>query len=248
MVVVMLVAVALLTVVVVMLVAMLLLKSLYRILKGVTLLYCRKDILAVKTVPRCGDDGSFRVLLPEKGYALGNFMLLCALGVGEDYSGGGGYLVVVELAKVLHIHFALVDVGNRCVGVEDGVGDARVLYGADNVGELAYSRGLDNYALGLVLLQHLDKRLGEIANEGATDAARIHLGYLDARIGEKSAVNAYLTEFVLNEDYALAGVGFLNKLFDKGGLSCSEKARKNVYFSHSVTLYCSPIFNTYFII
>ena len=156
-----LVAVAILTVVVVMLVvmAMLLLESLYRVCQGVALLNSGKNILAVKGVPGGSNYGGIGVLFAQKRNTLGNLVVLRALGMRENYGGGCGYLVVIELAEVLHIHFAFIDVGNCGVGIQHRVLSTCVLYCADNVGELAYARGLDNNSFGLVLLQHLQKCL-----------------------------------------------------------------------------------------
>jgi len=234
-------AVAVLVVVMmVMLVVMVLLffKMLNGVLKGVAMLHSRKNILTVKAIPRGSDDCSAFVVLTKKLYALCNFFVLCTLGVREDYGRCVLNLVVVELAEVLHIHLALIDVGNSREAIKL-CANTCVLNSLDNVGKLADTRGLYNYSVGGILLKHLDKRLGEIANQRAADAARVHLGDVDACISEETAVNTDFTKLVLNKHKLFTCIRFLNKLLNESGLTCSEEARKNIYFGHFI---CSLIY------
>ena len=232
-VVVMTVAAALLVViVVVMVVLMLLLKCLYRVREGVPSLHSGENILTVESVPGGSHDNGSLVMLTEKSNALGDLLIPCRLGVGEDDAGGVCDLIVIEFAEVLHIHFALVNVGNGGKAIEG----CRVFLGGlrrtDNVGQLADARGLDNNSVGVVFLKHLYKCLREIAHQRAADTARVHLGDLNARIGEKSAVNTNLAKLVLNKDDTLTRVRLLDQLLDQRGLTRTEKAGKYINFRH----------------
>ena len=224
----------LVVVVVVMLVMMLmlLLELCKCALEGVLLLHSGEDILAVELVPRSGNDGSGRVVLSDELDCRLNLLCLGKVGVGEDDGGCVGDLVVIELAKVLHIHLTLVNVGNGGEAIELGVGGLNRLNSLDNVGELTYSAGLNDNSIGVELVKHLDKRLGKIADEGAADATGVHLGDLDACVLKESAVDTDLTEFVLDKNELFAAVCFLNKLLYKCGLAGSEEAGKNIYFRH----------------
>ena len=161
-----------------------------------------------------------------------NLLCLGKVGVGEDDGGCVGDLVVIELAKVLHIHLTLVNVGNRGKAVESSVVSLNRLYRLDNVGELAYSAGLDDNSIGVEFVKNLSKRLREIAYERTTNATGVHLGNLDACILKEAAVNTDFTKFVFYEHELFTRVSFLDKLLDKSGLTCTEEAGKNIYFRH----------------
>ena len=65
------------------------------------------------------------------------------------------YLIVVELAEILHVHLALVRIGNSREAVEHHVLAAYILHGTDNIRKLAHTRGLDNYSVGRVFVKYL---------------------------------------------------------------------------------------------
>ena len=70
-----------------------------------------------------------------------------------------GDLIVIELAKVLHIHFYLVNVGNGGKAVKHRTVLLCSLCRLDNVGKLTYSGGLDDDSVGSVFLENLDESL-----------------------------------------------------------------------------------------
>jgi hypothetical protein len=163
-------------------------------------------------------------MLTEERYALGDLLVLCGLGMGENDGGSVGDLIVIELAKVLHIHLALINV---CNGGEAVEGCAVLLGGlcrANNVGKLADARGLDNNSVGIILLENLYKCLGEITNKRAADTTRVHLGNLNACIGKEAAVNTDLAKLVLNKHNLLGSVCLFNQLLNQRGLTRTEEA------------------------
>ena len=194
-----------------------------------------EDGLAVQLVPRGGDDGGVRVLLPQHGHGGLQLLLAQLLGAGEDDGAGGLDLVVVELAEVLHIHLDLGGVrhGDEAVELQLGGLGHGVLHRHDHVAELAHAGGLDEDAVGVELLRHLLQGLVEVAHQRAADAAGGHLGDLHAGLLQEAAVDADLAELVLDEHQLLAGVGLGQQLFDEGGLTGPEKAGDNVDFCHS---------------
>ena len=141
-------------------------------------------------------------------------------------------LVIIELAKVLHIHFALVDVDNNGIGAKLRIGTVNALYRLDNVGELADTRGLNDDAVWMEFVKHTAECGGKITDERAADATRIHLGNLNARITEKSAVNADFAKLIFDKDELFTCIRLGDKLLYKCGLSRTEKAGKNIYFRH----------------
>ena len=153
-------------------------------------------------------------------------------GTGQNDAAGMTDLIVEEFTEVLHIHLALVGIGHGGEAVEDGLLHLQTLHGADDVGQLAHTRGLDEDAVGMILFQHLTQCLAEIAHQTAADAAGVHFGDFNAGILQKTAVNADLTELILDEHQLFALIGFFNELFDQRGLASAQKAGKNVNFGH----------------
>ena len=227
--------------VMVMMVLMLFLKRLYSILKGILVLHSCENITTGKRIPgSCNDDRAF-VMLTKESNALGDFLILCRLCMRKHNGRCISNLVVIELAKVLHIHLALINIGNGGKAIESSAVILGSLCRTNNVRELAYSRGLDDDSVGIILLKHLNKRLREITNQRTADAARIHLGDLNSRIGKEAAVNTDLAKLVLNQHNLLTGISLFNKLFYKCSFSRTKKSGKNINFSHFV----SPLKNTF---
>ena len=178
-------------------------------------LHGRDDLGAGELVPGGGEDSRLGVVGTQHGYVGGQLGLVHVLGPAEEDSGGVLHLVVEELAEVLHIHLGLG-------GVHHG----------DDIGQLAHAGGLDDDAVGRIGIQHLLEGGAEIPYQGAADAAGIHLRDLDAGILQKAAVDADLTELVLNENEFFAAVGFADHFFDERGLAGAEKTGKNINCRH----------------
>jgi hypothetical protein len=193
-------------------------------LKGVGVLHSRKDLLTLKGVPVGGDNNRILVEGTDKVNGGLHLFLGKVTRMAEDYGRGVFYLIIEKLAEVSHVHLALVCVNNGGEGVEMHLMAVDVPYRLYNVAELANARGLDKNSFGGKVGDYLFEGFSEVAHQRATDTARIHFGYLDARFLHKAAVNAYLTELVLDKHQLFARVGFLDKLFDKGGLSRTQKA------------------------
>ena len=144
-------------------------------------------------------------------------------------------LVVVELTEVLHIHLDLVDVGHGDEAAQLNIQMlGHALDSAGHVGQLADARGLDDDAVGVVLLHHLLQSGAEIAHQRAADAAGVQLIDLDAGLLQKAAVDADLAELVLDEHDLLAGKGLFDELLDKGGLTGAKEAGENIDLGHSL--------------
>ena len=194
-----------------------------------------EDGLAVQLVPRSRQDGGVGVLLAQhRGGGL-KLLLRELLRAGEDDRAGGLDLVVVELTEVLHIDLDLAGVGHGDIAVELELAQALVdgaLDGDDDIRELADAARLNEDAVGVELRHDLLERLVEVTDEGAADAARGHLGDLDAGLLEKAAVDVDLAEFVLDQHELFAAVGFRDQLFDERGLACAQKAGENIDFRH----------------
>ena len=194
-----------------------------------------EDGLAVQLVPRSRQNGGVGVLLAQHRGGSLELFLRELLRAGKNDRAGGLDLVVVELTEVLHIDLDLAGVGHGDIAVELELARAlvdRALDGDDDVRELADAARLNEDAVGVELRHDLFERLVEVTDEGAADAARGHLGDLDAGLLQKAAVDVDLAEFVLDQHELFAAVGFRDQLFDERGLAGAQKAGENVNFRH----------------
>ena len=221
-------------VLVVMVVLMLLVELCHQLLcQGGAASHGGQDLVAGQVVPGGGDDDGVGVLLLHQSDDLLELLLLHVLGAAEDDGAGVLDLVVEELTKVLHVHLALlgVDHGHRAAQLHFAL-LGHVADGLGYVGELAHAGGLDEDAVGVILLQHLPQSLAEVAHQGTADTAGVHLGDLDAGVLEETAVNADLTKFIFNQNDLLAGEGFRQQFFDQRGLPSAQKAGDNINGCH----------------
>ena len=194
-----------------------------------------EDGLAVQLVPRSRQNGGVGVLLAQHRGGSLELFLRELLRTGKNDRAGGLDLVVVELTEVLHIDLDLAGVGHGDIAVELELARALVdgaLDGDDDVRELADAARLNEDAVGVELRHDLLECLVEVTDEGAADAARGHLGDLDARLLQKAAVDVDLAEFVLDQHELFAAVGCRDQLFDERGLAGAQKAGENVNFRH----------------
>ena len=194
-----------------------------------------QDLLAGQGVPGGGDDGSGGILLTQHGHSGGNLLLGGVLGAAQDDAACVADLVVVELTEVLHIHLDLVHIGHGDKAVQLHVQVlGHAFHGAGHVAQLAHAGGLDDDAVGVVLLHHLLQGGAEITHQRAADAAGVQLIDLDAGLLQKAAVDADLAELVLDEHDLLACKGLFDELLDKGGLTGAKEAGENIDFGHSL--------------
>ena len=194
-----------------------------------------QDLLAGQGVPGGGDDGGGGVLLTQHGHSGGDLFLGGVLGAAQDDAACVADLVVVELTEVLHIHLDLIDVGHGDEAAQLNIQMlGHALDSAGHVGQLADAGGLDDDAVGVVLLHHLLQSGAEIAHQRAADAAGVQLIDLDAGLLQKAAVDADLAELVLDEHDLLACKGLFDELLDKGGLTGAKEAGENIDLGHSL--------------
>ena len=212
-----------------------------------------EQLLAGQGIPGGGDNGGHTVVLPEHGHGSIQLGLGNGIGPGQDNGGGGFHLVVVELSEVLHIHLDLARISNRHSIAQGDLVIGDLVHGADHIGQLAHTGGLNENPVGIVFRNHLGQGLAEVAHQGAADAAGIHLGDVDARILQEAAVNADLAELILNQHQLLTLVALGNQLFNQGCFAGAQKAGENINFGHrktpsvknSLPIIISPAVNPY---
>ena len=171
----MIVAVALLAVFVVMMTVMMVMlvrrlgKLTHFCLKGGFSLHSLKKLCARKLIPRGGNDNCGSVMLLEKGYAICDLLVGHLSRVAEYDAACILNLIVKELAKVLHVHLALVSVNNGGESVKNCALGVRIFNCLYDVGKLTNARRLDKDAVGGVFVNNLLESNREVANEGAAD-------------------------------------------------------------------------------
>ena len=219
-------------VVMVVLVLGLLGKELQLLFKGILVLHRLENLCAGELIPRGGNDGGVLVVLAQQSDAGFKLFGLDTVRAAQNDGVCVLDLVVIELAEVLHIHFALVCIGNGGEAIQRNVFHVQVLHGTDHIAQLAYAGRLDQNAVRVVGLQHLTQRLSEVAHKAAADAALAHLGDFNAGVLQKAAVNGNLAELVFDEDELFALKSFGDQLADQRGFACAEEAGKNIDFRH----------------
>ena len=110
---------------------------------GIAALHSSQELCTVKNIPSGGNNGCGGILFAQKRYSFCNLFLGCALCMRKNDATRVFDLVIEELTKVFHIHFALFNVRNRCETVEKNVFCIEILHSANNIGKLTYTRGLD---------------------------------------------------------------------------------------------------------
>ena len=223
-------AAALFTVIMVMMVLFFHLLEL--VFKGISVLHSLKNLLSGDSIPGSCYNLGFFIVLADKLDSLMELIFLNAVGAAENYAAGVFYLVIKKLAEVFHIHFALISVSYGDTAVKAEAFNVLVLYCLYYVAELTYTGRLNKDSVGSKLCNNFLESLSKIANEAAADAAGVHLGNIDTGLLQKAAVNSDFAEFVFYKNQFFAGINFLNKLFDKSCLTCTEETGKNVYFCH----------------
>ena len=194
------------------------------------------DLCTGQFVPIGGHNGGGGVLFLDQGNGCSDLLLVCGAGAAQDDAGCVADLVIIELAKVLHIHFDLVHIGHSHKAVQaDRQGLAHTLNSAGHITQLANTGRLDQDAVRVIGLHDLFQCLAEVAHQGAADAAGVQLVNLNASLTHKAAVNADLAEFVFDQHDLFALERFLDELFDQGRFACTQKAGENINFSY---LFC----------
>ena len=157
-------------------------KELQLLFKGILVLHRLENLCAGELIPRGGNDGGVLVVLAQQSNAGFKLFGLDTVRAAQNDGVCVLDLVVIELAEVLHVHFALVCIGNGGEAIQRNVFHVQVLHGTDHIAQLAYAGRLDQNAVRVVGLQHLTQCLAKVAHKAAADAALAHLGDFNAGV------------------------------------------------------------------
>ena len=171
-----------------------------------------QQLLTGKLIPGRSNDYSIGITLAQQLHSLIQFIMGNDVRAGKNNDICGFHLVIVELTKVLHINLNLTGIHNS--NAEAQLHTFNLIYSGDYIGQFANTGGLNKHTVRMIILNHLCQSLTKISHKRAANASGVHLGNIDTRILQKTAVNADLTEFVLNENQFLPTVAFLNHLFN----------------------------------
>ena len=155
----------------VMMVMMVVLQFLQFLLQTVLAFHGLQQLLPGQFVPGCNHQCSFCIVLPQQGNGRIQLGLGNVSGTGKDNGGSSFDLVVVELAKVLHIDLNLTCIGHSDLITEDNIVARNLLHRGYHIAELTHTGRLDDDTVGVILLDDLGQRLAEIAHQRAADAA-----------------------------------------------------------------------------
>ena len=159
-------------------------------------------------------------MLLQHFYSFFQFFLCHALGSAQHDGSGMLHLVIEEFTEVLHVHLTLLAVYHHQRVVDMNLHmTGYILYSLHDVRKLADTRRLDQDSIRCIGVNHFLQGCSEVSHQGAADAAGVHLIDLYACLLQKTAVDADLTELVLNEDELLALEYLLQKLLNQCRLS-----------------------------
>ena len=176
-----------------------------------------EQLLAGQVLPRGGDDAGVLIQAAQHGNGLVEALLRALSRAGQQDGTGMRHLILEKLTEVLEVHLGLERVNNGYKAVQLNL-EVRVLYRSDNIRQLADAGRLDQDAVRMVLVHNIVQRLAEVANQRAADAACVHLVYNNAGILEEAAVNADLTELVLDQNNLLTLERIGQQTLDEGRL------------------------------
>ena len=95
--------------------------------------HCLQDLRALQLVPRRRDDRRVRIVLAQHGDALRDLFLRQVRRPAQHNAVRILHLVIKELAKVFHVHPALLCVNDRCKAVKRDLRGIDPLYRADYI-------------------------------------------------------------------------------------------------------------------
>ena len=202
---------------------------------GIALLHGLQNLGAGQLIPGGGHDHGIGILSLDQLNTGMQLFFGNGIRAAENDRTGSFHLIVIELAEVLHIHLALAGIGHSDHIAQLHIMGYHLLHSGFHITELAYTGGLDEDPVGMILLNDLLQSLTKVAHQRAADAAGVHFGDFNAGLLQKTAVNANFTELILDQHQLLACIGLLDHLFNQSCFTCSEKTGVNIDFSHTET-------------
>ncbi len=193
-----------------------------------------QQLLTGQLIPRGNHQRCIGIVLTQQCDGRIQFRLCNGICARENDGRSSFDLVVVEFAEVFHIDLDLACIGNCNLVAQNNIVIEHLFNSGHHIGQFANAGRFNYNAVGMVLLNDLGQCLAEVAHQRAANTAGVHLGNVDTCILQESAIDTDFAEFVFDQDQFFALVGFLNHLFDEGGLTGTQEAGINVNFRHNV--------------
>ena len=190
---------------------------------------------AGQLIPGGGDNSSIGVVLFQHFHGSIQLLLGNRIRTGQDDAGSGLHLVIIELAKVLHIDLHLVGVYYGYGTAQNHIFTGNLFNSANHVGQFAHAGGFDNNAVGMVIADDLVQSLTKIAHQAAANTTGVHFRDIDTGFLQKAAVNADLTELIFDQHQFFALVAFLDHLLDQSSFTGTQETGVNINLCHSIT-------------
>ena len=195
-------------------------------------LHSLHDLCAGQVIPGCCDNGGVCIVLSEHGNRSIQLFLRDAIGAGQDDGPGGFDLIIIELAKVLHIDLDLTCIHHRYSAIQHNILVCDLFHCGDHIGKLTYAGGLNQNAVGVILGDDLLQRLAKVTHQAAADTAGVHLGDVNAGILQEAAIDADLAEFVFDKNKLFSCITLVNHFLDEGCFSGAKEAGVNIDLCH----------------
>ena len=182
-------------------------------------LHCLHQLGAGKLIPRCGNNGGLSIQGSQQFHCCIQLLLRDTVCARQNDGVCGFDLIIVKLAKVLHIDLDLAGIHHSHFAAQDHIVIGDLFHGSNYIRQLAHTGGLDHDSVRVIIGNHLGQRLAKITHQAATDTAGIHFGDIDTCILQKTAVNADLAEFIFDQHQLLPCIALGNHFLDKGGFT-----------------------------
>ena len=119
------------------------------------MLHCRQNHSTIQLVPRSCNDGCLRIFLPNQMESKLQFFGRNTIGTTKHDATRMSDLIIVKLAEIFGVNFALGSVNNGCKAIQLYIIGFHLLCGTNHIAEFTDAGRLDQNTVGSKLLQHL---------------------------------------------------------------------------------------------
>ena len=170
------------------------------------------NLCAAQCIPIGRNDRCSWVAGTNQLYAGIQFFFFQSSRVAENDTACIFNLVVEEFTEVLLIHFALLRIDNCCKTIQCNLFFVQILYGTNDITQLADARRLNQNAVWCIGFQYLFQSCTKITNQTTADATGIHFCNGNSSILQESAIDANFSEFIFNENQLFILISFCDQL------------------------------------
>ena len=144
-------------------------------------------------------------------------------------------MIQEKFTEILGVHAAFGNICDRRAARQFQFGMFRrhIAHDLADVGQFAHAGRLDQNAIRVIGIDHLDQRFGEIAHQRTADAAGVDFRDLNAGILHETAVDADLAIFIFQQHNFFAFKSAVEQLLDQRRLACAQKTGDDIYLRHN---------------